>query len=120
MTTPLDVALAYHRAWTTAHDIAPALAHVADDIVCDAPAGRIEGVAAFREFMGPFAQSLTGSELLGAFGDATHATLMYVARTVPVAEAPGAEWLTVADGRITAMRIVFDRLPFVQARQASS
>lgn len=118
MTTPLDVSLAYHRAWTEAHDLSPAMSYVADDIVCDAPAGRIEGAAAFREFMGPFAQSLTGSELLAAHGDGTHATVVYVARTVPVPEAPGAEWLTVSRGRITAMRIVFDRLPFVQARQS--
>ena len=36
--------------------------YIADDIVCDAPAGRIEGAAAYRGFMGPFVQILTGSE----------------------------------------------------------
>ena len=64
----LDIALAYHRAWTS-HDLEKAMTYIADEIVCDAPAGRLEGAAAYREFMGPFVQLLTGSKLLAAFGD---------------------------------------------------
>ena len=40
----LDVALAYHEAWTS-HDLEKAMSYIADDIVCDAPAGRLEGAA---------------------------------------------------------------------------
>ena len=64
----LAVALAYHQAWT-GHDLEEAMSYIADDIVCDAPAGRLEGAAAYREFMGPFVQMLTGSKLVAAFGD---------------------------------------------------
>jgi hypothetical protein len=32
----LDVALAYHRAWTGG-DLDSAMTHIADDVVCDAP-----------------------------------------------------------------------------------
>jgi ketosteroid isomerase-like protein len=64
----LDVALAYFHAWT-GHDLDKAMEYVADDIVCDAPAGRLEGATAYRGFMGPFIQMLTGSELLAAFCD---------------------------------------------------
>ena len=46
----LDVALAYFHAWT-GHDLDKAMEYVADDIVCDAPAGRLEGAAAYRGFM---------------------------------------------------------------------
>ncbi len=46
--------------------------------------------------------------------------LDYEAATVPVAHAPGAECLTVVDGRITQMRIIFDRLPFDAARRAAA
>jgi hypothetical protein len=115
----LDTALAYHRAWTH-HDFDQAMTHIAEDIVCDAPAGRIEGAQAFRAFMGPFSQILTACDLVAAFGDDHTALLMYDATTVPVPHAPGAECLTVRDGRITHLRIVFDRAPFDAARRASA
>ncbi|WP_033441739.1 nuclear transport factor 2 family protein [Saccharothrix sp. NRRL B-16314] len=116
--TALDTALAYHRAWT-GHDFDRAMTYVAEDVVCDAPAGRIEGAAAFRDFMGPFTRIVVGTTLIAAFGDDETALLMYDTRTAPVASAPGAEHLTVRDGRITRVRIVFDRLPFDAARKAS-
>lgn len=64
----------------------------------------------------------TGSTLLAAFGDETTAVLMYDTDTdtVPVTNAPGAEYHTVVDGRITYLRIVFDRLPFDAARRAAA
>jgi ketosteroid isomerase-like protein len=114
----LQTALAYFRAWTS-HDIDRAMTYVADDIICQAPGQRLEGAAAFRGFMGPFAQILTGSELIAAFGDDTTALVMYGTDTVPVKDAPGAECVTVADGKITHMRIIFDRLPFEEARKAA-
>lgn len=115
----LGVALAYHRAWTS-HDFETAMTYIADDIVCDAPAGRLEGAGAFRDFMGPFAQILVRANVVAAFGNETAAVLMYETETVPVADAPGAEWVTVAHGKITRMRIVFDRLPFEAARRAAA
>jgi hypothetical protein len=44
---------------------------------------------------------------------------MYGTDTVPVQNAPGAEYVTVQDGRITYMRIIFDRAPFDAARRAA-
>ena len=119
MTEPaaaLTTALAYYRAWTSG-DFELAMSYVADDIVCLAPAGRLEGAAAFRRFMGPFSQLVTRSELLAAFGDQSTAVLVYDTDTIPVRGAPGAEWLTVVDGRIAQLRIIFDRAPFDAARQ---
>jgi hypothetical protein len=60
-----------------------------------------------------------GSELIAAFGDDTTAVVMYGTDTVPVKDTPGAECVTVADGKITHMRIIFDRLPFEEARKAA-
>jgi ketosteroid isomerase-like protein len=114
----LQTALAYFRAWTS-HDIDWAMTYIADDIICQAPGQRLEGAAAFRGFMGPFVQILTGSELIAAFGDDTTAVVMYGTDTVPVKDAPGAECVTVADGKITHMRIIFDRLPFEEPRKAA-
>ncbi len=115
----LETALAYHRAWTS-HDFEQAMTYIAEDIVCQAPAGLLQGAEAFRGFMGPFVQIVTSSNLIAAYGDETTAVLMYDTETVPVKDAPGAECVTVEDGRIRHMRIIFDRLPFQVARQASA
>jgi ketosteroid isomerase-like protein len=115
----LQVALAYYQAWTS-KDIDAAMRHLAEDVVCDAPAGRIEGVQAYRQFLGPFAEMLIDSELLAAFGDETKAVLVYDTRTPPVASGPGAECLTVRDGKIVHNRFIFDRLPFEAARRAAN
>jgi hypothetical protein len=117
--TALQVALAYHRAWTS-HDFEQAMNCIDPAIVCDAPAGRLEGAEAFRGFMGPFVEILTGSRLVAAFGDDTTAVVVYETNTRPVNEAPGAECVTVADGRITHMRIIFDRLPFDAVRRSAA
>src|SRR6202035_5778628 len=79
----LRTALAYYQAWTS-HDLDRAMSFVADEIVCDAPAGRLEGAGAYRAFMGPFVQILRDATLIAAFGDDQTAMIMYETRTVPV------------------------------------
>jgi hypothetical protein len=44
---------------------------------------------------------------------------MYDTSTVPVASAPGAECVTVAGGKITHSRFLFDRAPFDAARRSA-
>jgi len=114
----LDVLLAYHQAWST-HDMDAAMTYVAEDIVVLAPAGRLRGAAEFRQFMEPFSRIVTRYRQVAAYGDDHLAVIIYDTDTVPVADAPGAEAVTVADGRITWMRIIFDRLPFDAARRAA-
>jgi ketosteroid isomerase-like protein len=111
--------MAYYRAWTGGN-LDAALRCLADDFVCDAPAGRIAGIAAYREFLGPFAGMLRSATLLAAFGDGSTALLMYDTETTLVASAPGAECLTVRDGRIVHNRFVFDRAPFIAARAGAA
>ena len=115
----LRVALAYYEAWT-GKDMDRAMTYIADDIVCDAPAGRIQGRDAYREFLGPFARTLLGATLIAAFGDEDRALMMYDTSSTLVPSAPGAECLTVVHGKITYNRFIFDRVPFVAARQAMS
>ncbi|MGZ4443745.1 MAG: nuclear transport factor 2 family protein [Nocardioidaceae bacterium] len=109
--------LAHYQAWTS-HDLDTAMTYIADDIVCDAPA-RLKGTAAYRAFMTPFSQILTSATLIAAFGDDTTALAMYDTETVPVPNAPGAECVTVVDGKITHSRFLFDRAPFDAARRAA-
>lgn len=122
MTTPaspaLQTALAYYHAWT-GRDIDAAMTYIADDIVCDAPAGRIQGAEAYRAFMGPFVQIVVSSSMIAAYGDDETALVMYDVETVPVKSAPGAECVTVHDGKITRSRFIFDRAPFQAARNAA-
>ena len=114
----LSTALAYYQAWT-GKDLDRAMRYVAEDVVCENPTGRIEGLEAFRQFMSPFAQMLTGSDLLGAYGDADTAVLVYNPHTTLVADAPSAERFTVRDGRIVHDLLIFDRTPFDEARRRS-
>jgi len=115
----LRIALAYYHAWTS-HDLDKAMSYIADDIICDAPAGRLQGAEAYRGFMGPFTQILTGSKLIAAYGDDTTALIMYDTETVPVKSAPGAECVTISDDKISYSRFVFDRAPFDAARKAAT
>jgi hypothetical protein len=112
----LRTALGYHQAWSGG-DFERAMTYVDPQIVCHAPAGAVQGEQAFRAFMGPFAGMVRSSRLLAAYGDDAHAVLVYDTTTPLVSSAPGAEWHTVAAGRIVAMRLIFDRLPFVEARR---
>jgi len=115
----LRVALAYYRAWTS-HDMETAMGYIADDIVCDAPAGRLVGAEAYRGFMAPFVGILTGATLIAAFGDDSTAVVMYDTETLPVKSAPGAECVIVENGRIIRSRFIFDRAPFEAARQRTA
>jgi hypothetical protein len=115
----LDVALAYHRAWAGG-DLDAALRFVADDVVCEAPAGRLEGIDAYRAFMSPYVAQLVGVTLLAAFGDDETAVVMYDSATLLVPQAPGAECVTVTDGKIAHSWFVFDRAPFQAARSAQA
>jgi hypothetical protein len=120
MTSPaLQVALAHHRAWT-GKDLETAMTYIADDVVLDAPAGRITGIQAYRDFLGPFAgQFLIRAELIAAFGDDKTALLMYDTETIPAKSAPAAECVTVHAGKIVYNRFVFDRQPFEEFRRRS-
>jgi ketosteroid isomerase-like protein len=115
----VQVALAYHRAWT-AKDLDLAMSYVAPDIVCDAPAGRIEGAGDYRAFLAPFVRMLVRAELIAAYGDDERAVVVYDTSTTLVPSGPGAECVTVRDGTIVHSRFIFDRLPFEAARSVSA
>ena len=114
MTNPspaLQVALAYFDAWTH-KDLDRAMTYIAENILCDTPAGRVRGAGAYRAFMAPFRQLLTNATIIAAFGNDQTAMLMYDTKTVPVRPVPGAECVTVEHGKITRSWFVLDRTPF--------
>jgi len=114
----LTVAMAFHKAWT-GKDLDLAMSYVSDDIVCEAPPGRIEGKEQYRAFWAPFLRIFTNSEVMAGFGDDDTALLMYDAHSTLVASALTAEWFAIKEGKISQSRIIFDRVPFDPARKAA-
>lgn len=80
----------------------------------------VDALEAYRAFMAPFVQILADAHMITAFWDEETALVMYDAETVPVKSAPGAECVTVKDGKITHSRFLFDRAPFEVARKAET
>jgi ketosteroid isomerase-like protein len=106
------------RAWTS-RDVDKALSFLADDVVCEAPNGSFEGAARYREFLEPFANSITSATVIDILGDDTHAATVYTTNTPFLKDFRGIDYLTVKDGKITHVISVFDRLPMHKARSDS-
>jgi ketosteroid isomerase-like protein len=114
----LEVARAYYQAWT-GKDVEAAMGQLADDVVCDAPAGRIQGVDAYREFLGPFRPDADRHRAAGRLRRRHHGGAGVRHPHPAGGQRPGAECLTVRDGKIVHNRFIFDRLPFEAARRAA-
>ena len=113
-TSALETALAYHRAWTTG-DLDGAMAHVADDIICQAPGQELSSKSEYRSFLGGFSKMMTGLTDVAAFGDDEHVVLFYYPHTAVTSTAPAAEHFTIRDGRIVESLLVFDRISYAPA-----
>lgn len=116
--TAKKIAEEYVRAWL-AGDAEKALSYVADDIVCEAPFGRVTGLEGYRQFLAPFVGSLLGGELIDVLGDEEHAATVYVVETPFAKDYRGMEYLTVKDGKITEVISVFDLSPGLKAKAAA-
>lgn len=113
--TAQQIATEYARAWL-AGDAEKALSFIADDVVCEAPNGVIKSRAGYREFLAPFATALVSGQLIDVLGDGDHAATIYTVETPFARDFRGMEYVTVADGKISHVISVFDRLPAVQAQ----
>ena len=109
-----QIAREYVQAWLGGH-VDQALSFIADEVVCEASSGLIEGRAAYRQFLTPFATSLISGSLIDVLSDDVHAATVYSVETPFAKDFRGMEYLTVATGKITHVISVFDRLPMVQA-----
>lgn len=102
----------YHRAWTSG-DVDRALDLVAEDFVCHAPGQRLDGKAAWRDYLSGFAPRLTGVVEVTRFGDGDgHVAQFYYPQTAATRTAVAAEHLTVRDGLLVENVLVFDRLSY--------
>jgi ketosteroid isomerase-like protein len=115
----LNVALEFHRAWTGGA-VDKALELVAADVVCDSPSGRLSGIEAYRPFLAKFQPLVSGYDLIASLGDMETAVLVYDLHTAPVRSAVTCECVTVRDGKITQIRLIFDPTPFAAAATVPS
>ncbi|MFC0438431.1 nuclear transport factor 2 family protein [Kutzneria buriramensis] len=115
MTTASTIATEYARAWL-AGDAEKALSFIADDIVCEAPSGRITGAEGYRNFLTPFVTALVSGELIDVLADEEHAATVYVVETPFAKDFRGMEYITVKDGKIAHVVSVFDRAPALAAK----
>ncbi len=106
----------YSRAWMSG-DVDKAMSYIADDIVCEAPGGTIEGTSAYRKFLDDFLPILTSAAVTKVFGDDTSAAVVYTTDTKFVPGIRAMDYATVENGKITHVVTVFDRLPLDQARR---
>ncbi|NWL10391.1 nuclear transport factor 2 family protein [Paenarthrobacter ureafaciens] len=114
--TAANVAVAYYNAWTEGR-IDDAVALLSEDLVVDAPrAGHVVGAQDYRGVLEEYLGILTGSSLIAAHGDENTALVHYDNETKLVAHAPTTEYLEVSGGKISYIRIIFDRTPFEAAR----
>ena len=110
------IAEAYRRAWMSG-DVEAARSYIDYDIVCDAPCGTIEGTSAYRKFLDDFLPILTKATVTKVLGDDTVAAVVYTCDTKFVPGMRAMDYATVADGKITHVVTVFDRLPMDQAKR---
>ena len=98
----------YHGAWTHG-DFTTARACLADDLDFQGSLEKHTRADAFVEALRGFHSMLRGVTLLRSFHDAQGAALLYDCETAtPAGTIRTAEFFTVAAGRITAIRLVFD------------
>jgi ketosteroid isomerase-like protein len=114
--TAQKIAEDYSSAWMSG-DVDQAMSYIADDIVCEAPGGTIEGTSAYRKFLADFLPILTKATVTKVLGDDTDAAIVYTCDTKFVVGMRAMDYATVADGKITHVVTVFDRLPMDQAKR---
>jgi ketosteroid isomerase-like protein len=102
---------AYHRAWTGG-DVEAALDLLDEDARCTAPGTAAMTKEQWRSYLAGFAPRLTAAPGVARMTDEDRVALWYLPQTATTTTALAAELFTVRDGRITEIRLVFDRLSY--------
>ncbi len=104
----LEIAHAYHRAWTVDKDFATAAGLLSEDLRTDLPVNVYAGKVEFVDAITGFGGLIVSVEMLGAIADGEEAVLIYDLDMPPLGVLRMAEQLTVVDGKITTIRQVHD------------
>lgn len=108
MTAALDLANAFLDAWV-GQDFETAGSFLADDFRFDGPIAHYRSANEFLEGSRAFASMLVPQRsAIAGFGDDREALLLYDLHLTSGAPMRIADYLTVADGKITSEQILFD------------
>lgn len=110
MTSPLETARAYHRAWTD-HDFEHAAALLAPQLLVEVPINDYPTKASFAEALQGFGSLVVGVEMLAEFGDDREAIQLYDMQVQGLGTMRIVEHFTVADGQIVRLRQIHDTAP---------
>ncbi|WP_309130868.1 nuclear transport factor 2 family protein [Brevibacterium sp.] len=106
--SPLDTALAYHNAWTSA-DFSTAAELLSDDLEVDVPLNVYETKEDFVSALTSFGGAARGIGLLASLEGVDHdACLIYDMDVDDLGTLRVAEHLTIENGRISALRQIHD------------
>jgi len=106
-TTPLEVARGYHHAWTS-RNIDAARGLLDPNLETDLPLNDYSGREEFATALAGFGSLVNQVELLAEFENGDEALLLYDLEVDGLGPLRIAEHFTVADGRITRIRMVND------------
>jgi hypothetical protein len=105
---PKQVVTNYHNAWTKG-DVKAARVYLADDLDFQGSIDAFHRADDFVVALSMFQKMLRGVHLIQSFFSDSGAALLYDCDTLsPTGVIRTAEFFTVADGKITSIRLVFD------------
>jgi len=105
--TPLNVAQAFTRAWTS-QDFDTARQYVDEDVIFDGPMQHSTGAEAYFTGLTGLSKSVKELRMIAAFGDDDTALLMYDLVTDPYGVLTCAKLISVRNGKIVEDRLTFD------------
>jgi len=102
----------FFQAWTKGDfDTARRLVH--DDVSFAGPIDRFDNADAYIGSLRGLAQIVKAAEEQKVFADGNDVCIIYdLVTNTPAGSAPVAEWYHVRDGKISAVRVIFDARPF--------
>lgn len=108
---PNSVVDGYHRAWTSGQ-IDAAMSHLSEDACCVAPDEQVRSKQGWRAYLTGFQPMLTGAPEHARMTSGDLVAIWYYPQTATTTTALASELFTVRDGRITDIRLTFDRLSY--------
>jgi ketosteroid isomerase-like protein len=115
----LDVARAYHDAWTR-RDSAAAAGLLAPDLVVEVPMNEYATRASFAEALAAFASRVHAVSMISEMSSGDEAMQLYDLQVDGLGALRVVEHLTVSDGRIVRVRHVHDTASLRAAVPASA
>lgn len=103
----LDIARAYHAAWSTG-DFTAATQLLADDLAVEVPINEYPTKESFAAALAAFAGMTSSVRVLSELGDGSEAMMLYDMSVDGLGTLRVAEHFTVADGAIVRLRQIHD------------